>query len=858
MTMRVTTAAGRAAALFLAGAFMCAAAVAQEQTATAKPERASMGVAIERAEGDPPRVKIRAVNPGSPAEVAGIRPDDILLYVKESDGGRTTFPSTGDFVDWITSQPVGSTHDLGLMRGTSLVDAKVTLQLAPPPPPPVARLGLAVKPYAAFAGLEVTAVEPLSWGAKVGFVPGVVLTWARNDKDQWIQLLSPEDLARVEAAQKPGSMVEFAAALSTTTYTSVMVVFGDERAAPVGAPAPDRLAQVITSVNGQNTDVPFVLKANEVIEAQISASAPVAVFMCWEENDPFNVDPPICFKPQGVTAGGGVTYRHRAKEPEKVTLKVESKGASTGTYTIATRNGVAYLYGAETMARLESMAPHAFISEFTSDGLVKKGVTRYRIRDVGKTGALIIQLEDGTRRRVDIERQPSGEVAWSDGKDAGIVLANLTDGVDLYQEGGKTHFSLTADNKFTTGYALVAEYDERDRRNIFGKFAYTRPAAPVAPATEDQVTAMLLDGPARIAALQEKRIADWAFLPQLAGKYWLFVINGVERIGHWEWETRGQTMVAKYWNADSINTTPDPIIRMTHDADVGGINSVATFANKATAQRRIVKGQNGELIDSASDGTPPSILRQLGPNEITVSFNSQYGPVTQVRKALDPMALNTYVERTRVTQQRLAQQRQQQEAARQAAQQQAQQQSDDDAMGSLFGFLGAGAAIVGGADPAQAYLGAITQSVAPDAAPIVQGALGANTGSFSGNVAAGIDNAFASGLNQLAPGVVDAARGANPAVAGLPNAGGVTGGGGAIVRGPNQAAGMCPGFTMENYRTHAFNGGNNQQLFALCGQAYEFYKIHLNAVNQGYGQADANMSWDRHVAVTQQIRAFVQ
>ncbi|MDP1588538.1 MAG: hypothetical protein Q8M07_12385 [Prosthecobacter sp.] len=74
---------------------------------------------------------------------------------------------------------------------------------------------------------------------------------------------------------------------------------------------------------------------------------------------------------------------------------------------------------------------------------------------------------------------------------------------------------------------------------------------------------------------------------------------------------------------------------------------------------------------------------------------------------------------------------------------------------------------------------------------------------------------------------------------------------------PNLALGaQCPGFTIANYRTHAFNGGNDQQLYSLCGQAFEYYKMYLNAIDQGYSEADANRTYDAHQGAVRNLRSM--
>ncbi len=86
---------------------------------------------------------------------------------------------------------------------------------------------------------------------------------------------------------------------------------------------------------------------------------------------------------------------------------------------------------------------------------------------------------------------------------------------------------------------------------------------------------------------------------------------------------------------------------------------------------------------------------------------------------------------------------------------------------------------------------------------------------------------------------------------------GLTGVRGTYPTRPNLAEGpQCPGFTISNYRTHAFEGGRDQQLFALCGQAFEYYKWYLNAIDQGYSEADANRTYNAHEGAVRNLKSM--
>jgi hypothetical protein len=64
---------------------------------------------------------------------------------------------------------------------------------------------------------------------------------------------------------------------------------------------------------------------------------------------------------------------------------------------------------------------------------------------------------------------------------------------------------------------------------------------------------------------------------------------------------------------------------------------------------------------------------------------------------------------------------------------------------------------------------------------------------------------------------------------------------------PNLAATeACAGFTEANYRQVALADGSDQQLRAMCGQAFEYYTMYKRAIAQGYSEADANRTYDAH------------
>ena len=66
----------------------------------------------------------------------------------------------------------------------------------------------------------------------------------------------------------------------------------------------------------------------------------------------------------------------------------------------------------------------------------------------------------------------------------------------------------------------------------------------------------------------------------------------------------------------------------------------------------------------------------------------------------------------------------------------------------------------------------------------------------------------------------------------------------------------CVGFTLQNYRQRGLEGGNDVQLKTMCAQAFEYYNMYLNAIRQGYAEADANRTYDAHAGAALNASSF--
>lgn len=76
---------------------------------------------------------------------------------------------------------------------------------------------------------------------------------------------------------------------------------------------------------------------------------------------------------------------------------------------------------------------------------------------------------------------------------------------------------------------------------------------------------------------------------------------------------------------------------------------------------------------------------------------------------------------------------------------------------------------------------------------------------------------------------------------------------------PNLAVGaFCPGFTMANYRAKGLDRNGDVQLNTMCAQAFEYYSNYLNAIRQGYSEADANRTYEAHEGSTRVARHYYE
>lgn len=594
-----------------------------------------------------------------------------------------------------------------------------------------------------------------------------------------------------------------------------------------GGAATPGLVKTVTKNIGQTANVSVAAATGELVEFDVVASqgSTVTATLCYAENDPFDIDGPKCTAPRKLEKGL-VTFRHIPVEPELVWVTVESQGSPEGSFTISSR-GDQKGKGAEALAQLERMAGKAYIFAVAHEGLLAQGVVRYKADVPGQRGKMWTEVEDGTLSERILEVDATGSLVWKQGKDSGPARLSPDGMVYLYFPTIRLGYSVAENGTVRKTVDIKVAHDGDGKAISAGVFSHADTVTE-SPADAARVTAMMKAGPARIAAARMKRMEDWGTLARMEGRHWTFFVGGAERIGLYQWQIPGQQMVVRYWNADAYNIgKSDPQVIMTHNA-AGHIDAVSTNVNGAQTASTYTRGPQGESINAT--GTRKDVYAMNNANEVTVQHmppaGQQAAPL-HVRRAMDQTMVQIAMERTQAAQQRIAQQ---QAAAR------AQAQADDGP--GLLDFLNTAQQAYSIANNDSAYAAALGNAFSPEVGSVLQGAVNSGATSTSGALSAGIDQTFRDSLNQVVPGIA-------PSGGGVPNVASLGGGGAANIR--NHAMGtQCPGFTDQNYRNHAFNGGNDQQLFSLCGQAFELFHMTENAIREGYSEADWNRTYSAH------------
>ncbi|MCA0201989.1 MAG: PDZ domain-containing protein [Proteobacteria bacterium] len=818
--------------------------------------------------------RITAIVPGGDADLAGLKVGDSIREVRYADVeyGSIAGQMVADSLAYST--PPGTIAQFSIRRDGQdmVIPVKMTGPVAT-----TAFVGMEVRDTVQQGEAEVTAVQAGSPAEAAGLQQGdhilgfgamndrkflgvrglhslivqyrgdwLTVNYTRNGEKKVSKLTIPKEPAyaaaqvlTASAGQSTAGQTSGGQKQNVENYGALGAAIAGVAAAPAGTQAAvqntggDPFGQTVTTLNGRSTQLPpFKLRAGQILEAQVSANgAPLMPKLCFEEDDVFNVDPQRCYENINQSGQSVVRFRHVAVEPEIVTLSVASTDASAGTYTITTRNGNRGPEGAAALAVLEGLAGKPYIIDTVDQGLAVKAAVNYIIDEPGKRGRLRYQIESGNVADFTYALDNNGQLTWASPTNSGVVYLGI-DGL-LYQQAGDTvgvrgrspngEFLNVTERRLMRG-------DNAEQMHI-GVFGRSQRLAAGQPVTDDQVTTMMLDGPAHIAQAQQQRADDWAALGQLAGRFFYFVQGQYEYVATFQWEAPGEVLLAKFWGADEIGTTPNPLRRMVYNPATRTIATEVTHTNGAKVQTTFKRGPNGESIEAQPDGST-WMLSGAG-NEWTSLFTAANKQQTKISyRPVDDNMLKIFADRTQAKQARLAQERAE-AAARQA---------EEDSGPSLFDVLNFANTIQGAMSSPQAYIAAVSQA-APELAPILNGVAAAQSG---GNpVAAGLGLGGGNPLGAIPGGVNPYTGLGGGGVGGL--GGGPTGVRGSYPTRPNLAEGpQCPGFTVGNYRTHAFEGGANKQLYTHCGLAFEYYTMYLRAIEQGYSEADANRTYNAH------------
>ncbi|MCS6951438.1 MAG: Do family serine endopeptidase [Bryobacterales bacterium] len=201
---------------------------------TGRVNRGSIGVSLERTTPELLRVYgadrgafVNAVEPGSPAEKAGLREQDVIVALN----GQPV-QSGDDLVDRIANSPIGSEATLTILRDGKKQDVRVTIgdrsqvwarnprirspEPAPEPERPAggAKFGFYVRNltpadreelgYDGPGALLITRVDPGSFAEDIGLRPNDIIIAVNRKPVKTI-----EDIKQVQASLKPGDAVAF-------------------------------------------------------------------------------------------------------------------------------------------------------------------------------------------------------------------------------------------------------------------------------------------------------------------------------------------------------------------------------------------------------------------------------------------------------------------------------------------------------------------------------------------------------------------------------------------------------------------------------------------------------------------------
>ena len=718
---------------------------------------------------------------------------------------------------------------LAKLQGGAVQPAK------PAAPQPKPGFGLTIqKAKGLFVKGDVTAVEPGSPADKLGLKVGDKLTQAgwkkfmgnnyffmtQEDIQTWLKAEAGKQqrlyFERDGKTQNVEMVIDPSWANSAPTQTTQAA---QTAKAPVGqqlfggsmvsSAAPTSsgsgLDRVRTAAYGSTISFEQRLAVGQMIEIEVNApDGSVAVpIMCFWDDGFMGSDHQRCLAPDTIDKSRAI-YRFRAQKAGEIHVKVKGSKGATGTFAVITR-GEQKGRGAEAIAALERAAGKLQIGESkTADQLPLKMAMRYDILAKGQRGEFTTRSEIGNGMgKTLFTLDPNGNLRWSMDGETGPVELEDDGTVICYFSNTRIAFKVGPDGMITrSGYARAQSLAE-DKSFDMGGFVRTT-ISPFSPTSEAVVAELMKSGPARLETAKLARMAQWGAYAQLAAHSWAMDNgDGDPRIATYAWEVPGLILNGNLTVASQLGLPSGSTVRMIYRPEQGDIVSHHRDSDGTTYAQIVKRGPLGEMVESLQIGGKMT-LQMTGPGRFSRIFDVP-------KKYVGGSELVTEISSSQIAQ-----------LTRNAQQQRAEAKANSG--GGFFDVVGkmAQAAAIVSNDGLyrQTMIDSMNAGV-----PGLGSAVGAVSGGGGGNGGGGSASGF-----------------------GVPGgAGSGTGGGASYAKKPNLAMGpQCPGFTMSNYRTVALNGGNDQQLFSLCGQAFELYHQYENAIAQGYGEADANKTYAAH------------
>ena len=619
--------------------------------------------------------------------------------------------------------------------------------------------------------------------------------------------LGPGRTSRTGTAARPAASLAKSSAAAASAPPPLDPAAWAVSEAALAMPA-SSYTRSFTTPAGRNTNFEVKLPAGQPLEVFVDMNGISGlVYACFIPNALLGSSEGFCPLAHNFVVKKGVAVaRFRQDRPGEVQVKItNTNGPRDASYRVMTRPDLPGR-GAALLTRLERLAGRNFVSEGAGeDGVVQQFVLNYRIVEPGRSGIMTARNETGKTTEARFALTPNGDLAAETETDKGSASIGADGLFWINYRGGRFGYDIDADGNLVrqymprTNWGALRGESAADLGSFIGATAQR-----FAPLPDAAVSSLLARGPQRIEAVKAARLLDWGSLGRMAGRTWMVgTSNGGQIIGQYAWESEGYILTAQYWTAENYGiAAPYGKTRLIRDP-VSGTIAGAFVAGTASTPMAASLNAVGDSIYAV--GSNKSVLSFATPNDVLAEPVGGSTPAARYQ-AVDKLQLASIAQNARTLQ-----------AQRQAQAAAAQQNSGG---GGLLGFLNQATQAYTLATNPQAYQAAVMGK-----------------------------------MNELAPGLGDAMQ----IVAGNGGGGIAPGAGGQAAAGRasyptrgNLALGpQCPGFTTENYQSRSTQGGGDTQLFTMCAQAFHLYKQYLNAIAQGYSEADANRTYDAHSKASQ-------